>query len=253
MKPIGLQSLKPIGFLFLEAVVTTLKGATVLVTGGGRGIGRMLVENLYERGVAKVYATARDPRTVTHSRAVALALEVTDPASVTAAAEQAQDVTVLINNAGASVRASYLDSPMDDVRRDLETNFYGPLLVTRAFAPIIERNGGGHILNVHSALSWLADGTPYSASKAALWSQTNSLRLELKPRGIAVTGLHVAYVDTDMTSGLDAAKVDPRDVAVAALDGIEAGAHEVLADDTTRWVKSQLSADLEALYAQLNQ
>ncbi|MET9014925.1 SDR family oxidoreductase [Streptomyces olivaceoviridis] len=232
--------------------MTAIEGATVLVTGGGRGIGKMLVEELYARGAGKVYATARDPRTVTYPGAVPLALEVTDPASVTAAAKQAQDVTVLINNAGASVRASYLDSPMEEVRRDLETNFYGPLLVTRAFVPIIERNGGGHILNVHSALSWLADGTPYGASKAALWSQTNSLRLELQPRGIAVTGLHVAYVDTDMTSGIDAPKADPLDVAVAALDGIEAGAHEVLADDTTRWVKSQLSADLEALYPQLN-
>jgi NAD(P)-dependent dehydrogenase (short-subunit alcohol dehydrogenase family) len=141
---------------------------------------------------------------------------------------------------------------MEQVRRDMETNFYGPLLVTRAFAPVIERNGGGHILNVHSALSWLADGTPYSASKAALWSQTNSLRLALQPRGIAVTGLHVAYVDTEMTSGLTAPKADPREVAVAALDGIEAGAHEVLVDDTTRWIKSQLSGDLEALYTQLN-
>lgn len=233
--------------------MTAIKGAVVLVTGGGRGIGNRLVEELDKRGAAKVYATARDPRTVTHPGAVPLALEVTDPASVAAAAEQAQDVTILINNAGASAGASYLDSPMQDVRRDLETNFYGPLLVTRAFAPIIERNGGGHILNVHSALSWLADGTPYSASKAALWSQTNSLRLQLQPRGIAVTGLHVAYVDTDMTAGIDAPKADPRDVATAALDGIEADAHEVLADDTTRWVKSQLSADLDAMYAQLKQ
>lgn len=232
--------------------MTAIEGATVLVTGGGRGIGKMLVEEFYRRGAGKVYATARDPRTVTHPDAVPLALEVTDPASVTAAAEQAQDVTILINNAGASVRASYLDSPMEDVRRDLETNFYGPLLVTRAFVPIIERNGGGHILNVHSALSWLADGTPYSASKAALWSQTNSLRLELQPRGIAVTGLHVAYVDTAMASSVDAPKSDPRGVAVAALDGIETGAHEVLADDTTRWIKSQLSAGPEALYAQLS-
>jgi NAD(P)-dependent dehydrogenase (short-subunit alcohol dehydrogenase family) len=231
--------------------VTAIKDAIVLVTGGGRGIGKMLVEELYARGAGKVYATARDPRTVTHPRAVPLALEVTDPASVAAAAEQAQDVTILINNAGASVRASYLDSSMEDVRRDMETNFYGPLLVTRAFVPIIERNGGGHLLNVHSARSWLADQTAYGASKAALWSQTNSLRLELQPRGIAVTGLHVAYVDTAMAAGVDAPKADPRDVAVAALDGIEAGAHEVLADDITRWVKSQLSADLDALYAQL--
>lgn len=231
--------------------MTAIKGATVFVTGGGRGIGRALVEELYTRGAGKVYATARDPRTVTHPDAVPVALEVTNPVSVASAAQQAQDVTILINNAGASVRASYLGSPMEDVRRDLETNFYGPLLVTRAFVPIIERNGGGHILNVHSALSWLADGTPYSASKAALWSQTNSLRLELQPRGIAVTGVHVAYVDTEMTSGIDAPKADPRDVAVTALDGIEAGAHEVLADDITRWVKSQLSAELEAMYAQL--
>lgn len=233
--------------------MTAIEGANILVTGGSRGIGKALVDALIARGAAKVYATARDPRTVTSPGAVPIALEVTDPASVAAAAEQASDVTIVINNAGAAAGTSYLDSPMDDVRRDLETNFYGPLLVTRAFAPVIERNGGGHLLNVHSALSWLADGTPYSASKAALWSQTNSLRLALLPRGIAVTGLHVAYVDTDMTAGIDEAKADPRDVAEAALDGIESGAHEVLADDTTRWVKSQLSVDIESMYAQLRQ
>ena len=233
--------------------MTTIEGSVALVTGGSRGIGRALVSALYERGAKKVYATARDPRTVTHPVAVPLALEVSDAASVAAAAEQAQDVTLLINNAGASVKAGFLDSPVEDVRREFETNFYGPLLVTRAFVPVIERNGGGHILNVHSVLSWLGIAGSYSASKAALWSQTNSLRLDLRPRGIEVTGLHVGYVDTDMTSGVDAPKADPRDIAVAALDGIEVGAHEVLADDTTRWVKSQLSADLEAMYAQLTQ
>ncbi|MEU1594793.1 SDR family oxidoreductase [Streptomyces sp. NPDC005708] len=231
--------------------MTAIKNATVLVTGGNRGIGKALVEELYARGAGKVYATARDPRTVTHPDAVPVALEVSDPASVAAAAEQAGDVTILINNAGTASHASYLDSPMNDVRRDMDINFYGPLQVARAFVPVIERNGGGHVLNVHSALSWLADGTPYSASKAALWSQTNSLRLHLRPRGITVTGLHVAYVDTDMTSGIDAPKSSPRDVAVAALDGIESGAHEVLVDDVTRQVKSALSGELEALYEQL--
>jgi NAD(P)-dependent dehydrogenase (short-subunit alcohol dehydrogenase family) len=231
--------------------MTAIKNATVLVTGGNRGIGKALVEELYARGAGKVYATARDPRTVTHPDAVPVPLEVSDPASVAAAAEQAGDVTILINNAGTASHASYLDSPMNDVRRDMDINFYGPLQVARAFVPVIERNGGGHVLNVHSALSWLADGTPYSASKAALWSQTNSLRLHLRPRGITVTGLHVAYVDTDMTSGIDAPKSSPRDVAVAALDGIESGAHEVLVDDITRQVKSALAGDLEALYEQL--
>ncbi|MFE0256848.1 SDR family oxidoreductase [Streptomyces sp. NPDC059010] len=231
--------------------MTALKDANVFVTGGSRGIGKALVEELYTRGAVKVYATARDPRTVTHPDAVPVALEVTDPASVAAAAAQAQDVTVLINNAGASVGASFLDSAVEDVRREFETNFYGPLLLTRAFVPIIERNGGGHLLNVHSVLSWLALGGSYSASKAALWSQSNSLRLELQPRGITVTGLHVAYVDTDLTAGVEAPKSDPRTVAALALDGIETGAYEVLADDITRQVKAGLAGDLTGLYEQL--
>ncbi|GAA3810040.1 SDR family oxidoreductase [Streptomyces coacervatus] len=231
--------------------MTAIKDAVVLVTGGSRGIGKALVEELYARGAGKVYATARDPRTVTHPDAIALALEVTDPDSVAAAAAQAQDVTALINNAGASVGGSFLDTSVADVRREFEINFYGPLLMTRAFAPIIERNGGGHILNVHSVLSWLGNAGSYSASKAALWQQTNSLRLELLPRGIAVTGLHVGYVDTDLTARIDEPKAKPRDVAALALDGIEAGAHEVLADDISRQVKAGLSAELAALYPQL--
>ncbi len=231
--------------------MTTIEGSTVLVTGGNRGLGKALVEGLFKRGAKTVYATARDPRTVTHPDAVALALEVTDPASVAAVAEQAQDVTILINNAGGLVQASFLDAPVDDIRREFETNFYGPLNLARAFVPIIESNGGGHLLNVHSVLSWIALGDSYSASKAALWSQTNSLRLALQPRGIGVTGLHVGYIDTDMAANVDAPKSDAGDVAALALDGIETNAFEVLADDLTRQVKAGLSADLAALYPQL--
>jgi NAD(P)-dependent dehydrogenase (short-subunit alcohol dehydrogenase family) len=230
--------------------MTAIKGAVALVTGGSRGIGKALVEELYARGAAKVYATARDPRTVTHPDAVPLALEVTDPASVAAAAAQAEDVTLLVNNAGGFVGASFLGSPVEDVRREFETNFYGPLLMTRAFVPVIERNGGGHVLNAHSVLSWLATAGSYSASKAALWSQTNALRLELRPRGINVTGLHMAYVDTDMAAGIqDSPKARPEDVAALALDGVEADAYEVLVDDVTRQVKAALAADPSVLYA----
>jgi NAD(P)-dependent dehydrogenase (short-subunit alcohol dehydrogenase family) len=230
--------------------MTAIAGATVLVTGGSRGLGKALVEALYDRGAKKVYATARDASTVTHPDAVALALEVTDPASVAAAAEQAQDVTILVNNAGRAIRASFLDDPVEDVRTEFETNFYGPLLTARAFVPIIERNGGGHLLNVHSVLSWIALSGSYSASKAALWSQTNSLRIALKPRGITVSGLHVGYIDTEMTTNVDAPKISPQDVARQAVDGIEADAYEILADDISRQVKGGLAADISALYQQ---
>ncbi|MFH9657114.1 SDR family oxidoreductase [Streptomyces sp. NPDC017248] len=233
--------------------MTSIKNSVALVTGGSRGLGKALVEELYARGAAKVYATARDPRTVTHPDAVPLALEVTDPQSVQAAATAAPDVTVLVNNAGISLGAhSFLDAPLDDVRREFETNFFGPLLVTRAFVPILQRNGGGHLLNVHSALSWIGLAGSYSATKAALWSQTNSLRLELAPRGIGVTGLHVGYVDTDMTAQVDAPKSSPHQVAALALDGVETGAYEVLADDVSRQVKAGLSGDLAAMYPQLS-
>lgn len=157
----------------------------------------------------------------------------------------------MINNAGASVNADFLDSPVEDVRREFETNFYGPLLVTRAFVPVIEHNGGGHILDVHSVLSWIGLAGSCSASKAAFWSQTNSLRLDLKPRGIDVTGLHVGYVDTDMTVGGDAPKSTAGSVAAQALGGIASGAYEVLADDLSRQVKAGLAADPAALYPQL--
>ncbi|MFC1408162.1 SDR family oxidoreductase [Streptacidiphilus sp. N1-12] len=231
--------------------MTEIAGATVLVTGGSRGIGRALVEALYERGAKKVYATARDVSTVRTPGAIPLALEVTDPASVAAAAAQAQDVTILINNAGRAVNASFLDAPIEDVRTEFETNFYGPLLTARAFVPIIERNGGGHLLNVASVLSWIGLAGSYSASKAALWSQTNSLRLDLKPRGIGVTGLHVGYVDTDLAAHIDAPKSSPADVARQALDGIESNAFEVLADELSRRVKQGLAGDIGALYPQL--
>lgn len=231
--------------------MTAIKNSVAIVTGGSRGIGKELVEQLYRRGAAKVYATARDPKTVTHPDAVPLALEVTDPAAALAAARQAADATILINNAGASAGAGLLTASLEQIRRDFETNFFGPLEVTRAFVPVLEGNGGGHILNVHSALSWFSEGTAYSASKAAFWSQTNSLRLLLLERGIRVTGLHVGYVDTDLTAGIDAPKVTVGLVAAKALDGIEADDYEVLVDETSQRVKGALSAPLEALYPQL--
>ena len=222
-----------------------IEGSVALVTGANRGLGQHFAQLLLARGAAKVYAAARNPETVSVDGVVPLRIDVTDPDSIAAAAETASDTTLLINNAGIYTTGGVLDTPLETIRHEMETNFFGTLLVTRAFAPHLLANAPGAILNVASVLSWLhpiAFGT-YSCSKAALWAQTDVVREELKPLNVSVTALHVGFMDTDMTSGIDAAKSDPAVVAADALDGVEAGVVEVLADDLTRNAKAQLSAD----------
>lgn len=221
-----------------------LNDAVAVVTGANRGFGRELAAQLVERG-ARVYAAARRPETVDVPGAVPLPLDVTDAESIRTAADTASDATLLVNNAGISTGTPLIAGSPDAVRREMEVNFFGPLAVTRTFAPVIEANGGGTVLNVLSVLSWVhpAGLGSYAASKAAAWALTNAAREELAPRGISLTALHVGYMDTDMASGVPAdEKVDPAEVAAQALSGIEAGLPEILADETTRYVKRSLAA-----------
>lgn len=231
-----------------------IERSVALVTGANRGLGRAIALELLKRGAKKVYGAARDPRTITVPGLTPIKLDITDSADVTAAAELARDVTLLVNNAGTNTGGSLMapDSAAG-TRADLETNFFGMATMSRAFAPILSANGGGAILNVLSALSFvsLPRVAGYSASKAAAWSLTNALRLELLEQGTQVVALHVGFMDTDMAASVAAPKVDPADVAAAALDGIEAGLHEVLADDTSRALKRGLSADLAVIYPAL--
>ncbi|HEV6952649.1 MAG TPA: SDR family oxidoreductase [Promicromonospora sp.] len=231
--------------------MTDLRNAVVLVTGANGGLGRLFVTEALSRGATKVYATARTPRTWDDERVVPLALDITSTQSIAAAAEQAGDVTVLINNAGISApRLPVLRTPLDDVRRVFETNVFGQVAMLQAFAPVLARNGGGAVIDVHSSLSWLAMGT-YSATKAAFWSFTNALRLELLEQGTQVVGAHLGYTDTPMTAALDVPKKDPRDIVEAIYTGLEAGELEVLADDTSREVKQALAEPLPVLYPAL--
>ena len=228
-----------------------IEGSTALVTGANRGLGRHLAQELLARG-AHVYAAARNPGSVDLPGVTPVALDVTDPASVAAAADATGDVTLLVNNAGSSTGATLLDGPLADIEREMNTHFYGTLRVTRAFAPQLAAGGGGGVLNVLSALSWLNLGASgaYSAAKAAEWSLTNGLRVQLAGQGTQVTALHVGYMDTDMVRHLDVPKVDPAVVAKLALDGLAAGVPEVLADDTSRRVQQGLAGGVAALYPQ---
>jgi NAD(P)-dependent dehydrogenase (short-subunit alcohol dehydrogenase family) len=232
--------------------MTSLRGAVVFVTGANGGLGTEFVTQALDRGAARVYATARTPRARDDERIVSLALDVTDPASIAAAVADAQDVTVLVNNAGIGGGGPLLDTPLADVRDLLETNTIAPLALAQAFAPILARNGGGAIIDVHSVLSWLAVGGAYSASKAAFWSVTNTLRLELQTQGTQVLGAHLGYTDTPMTANVTEPKGRADDVVRAVYDGLEAGEDEVLADEISRQVRMALSAPLSALYPQLS-
>jgi NAD(P)-dependent dehydrogenase (short-subunit alcohol dehydrogenase family) len=226
---------------------TEFDGAVVLVTGANGGLGQEFVRQALELGAAKVYASARSPRTWDDERVVPLTLDVTDPDSVSRAAAAADDVTVVINNAGISNGASVIGDTAS-LREVFEVNFFGAVDVADKFAPVLGRNGGGALLNVLSVLSWIAIGDGYSAAKAALWSASNMQRILLAGQGTLVTSLYLGYTDTPMTAGVDAPKNDPADVVAQAYAGLAAGEYEVLADDLSRQVKAGLAGSVEGLY-----
>ena len=222
-----------------------LRNSVALVTGANRGLGRQFAAQLLQRGATKVYAAARNPDSVDLPGATPLRLDVTHRESIAHAAAVATDVTLLVNNAGIWTHARLTDGDADQIRLEMETHYFGALGVTRGFAPILAANGGGAILNVLSVLSWLhvPEYGAYCAAKSAAWAMTNVIRQELAPSGIHVAALHVGYMDTDMAAhGAPEEKIDPAGVAAAALDGIEAGVTEILADDMSQNAKLSLAA-----------
>jgi NAD(P)-dependent dehydrogenase (short-subunit alcohol dehydrogenase family) len=229
-------------------------GSVALVTGANRGLGKSLCAALLTRGATKVYAGARDPSSVRMDGVEAIQLDITSADDIAAAAARCGDVTLLVNNAGIGTGTSALSADaIEMAQREFDTNVLGPLAMCRAFAPILGANGGGAIVNVLSVLAWLSAprSALYCAAKAASWSLTNAIRQELHGQGTQVLALHVGFMDTDMTAGLDVPKSSPDDVAAQVMDGLEAGDFEVLADDVSRRVRAGLSGDLAVLYPAL--
>lgn len=234
-----------------------IAGQVALVTGANRGIGRQFVLELLERGATRVYATARRPEKLDFAddRVVPLALDLTDHESVVAAAAAAPDLTLLINNAGISTGTPLVTGNLAEIRREMDTHFWGTLDVIREFAPTLGRNGGGAIVNVLSALSWFAapGSGAYAAAKAAEWNMTNAVRLELAAQDTLVQGVLLGAADTDIMAGYDGPMIDPRDVSRASFDGLDAGSIEVLVDDWTRMVKASLAGDPVPFYEKMTQ
>lgn len=230
-----------------------VEGAAALVTGANRGLGAAIAQALLDAG-AKVYGAARDPATITNQGLIAVPLDVTDGDDIAIAARTCRDVSIVVNNAGIlRSSASLAEGAVDAARAEMETNFFGSMRMARAFAPVLRRNGGGALVNMLSVLSFMSvpQGATYSASKAAAWSLTNSLRIELRRQGTLVVAVHAGYIDTDMAAGVSAEKVSPQSVADQIVAAITSGAEEVLADPTSEMVKAALPEDLTTLYPAL--
>lgn len=221
-----------------------IKSSVVLVTGANRGLGLAFAKGLIANGASKVYAGVRDPKKVVEPDLHPIKLDITQPEDIKAAVDACPDVTLLINNAGISLRGGFLsESGIDVARTQFETNFFGTLGMSRAFAPILKTHGGGALVNVLSVLSWINMPViaSYSASKSAMWALTNGLRNELRSQGTLVVGVHAAFIDTDMAKSVPYPKIKPEDVVQQTLKALEDGIEEVFADAITRKVKGELS------------
>jgi NAD(P)-dependent dehydrogenase (short-subunit alcohol dehydrogenase family) len=221
-----------------------VRDSVALVTGANRGIGHAFVRALVDHGAAKVYAGVRDLPTMADRGVTPLQLDVTKPEEITAAAAVADDVTIVINNAAVDGEGTkLLEGSFDDARRAMEVNYFGTWAISRAFAPILARNGGGALVNMLSVASWI--GEPllpgYAASKAAQWSLTQSLQESLRDQGTLVVGVYAGFVETDLSARFDAPKISPSSVAEQTMQALAGNATEVLADERTRAVKAALS------------
>jgi NAD(P)-dependent dehydrogenase (short-subunit alcohol dehydrogenase family) len=232
-----------------------IEGRSALVTGANRGLGAAFAQALVERGARTVYGAARQPGDITSPDVVPVQLDITSAAEVAAAAARCQDVALLINNAAYATRSPLIGSPsLDEARREMETNYFGTLAMCRAFAGVLGRNGGGALVNMLSVVSFFSHPAmgSFCATKAALWSLTNGVRIELRAQGTLVVGVHSGFIDTRLAAGFDVPKHAPAEVAAQVLDAVEADREEVLADERTRAMKAALPSDLELIYPDLD-
>ena len=212
------------------------KDKVILITEANRGIGQSLVKALLNNGVAKIYATCRDLKRMpsfNDDRIVPLELDITDDQQFAWAANAAQDTEILINNAGTVNSGNILEGDLLGMDNDLQVNYFGTIKMMRAFAPILIRNKPSIMINIVSiaAYSPLPSIAGYAASKAALFSATQSVRIELAKKGVIVYAVNPGAIDTDMNKGSDWDMPNPDSTAIQILQGVADGKLDSIPDE----------------------
>lgn len=211
------------------------KDRVILVTGANRGIGRSLVKALLGYGVKKIYATCRDLSQMpdfADSRVIPLPLDITKEEDIAKVVADTSDTEILINNAGVVNPGTILEGNLTGMEYDMRVNYFGTISMMRAYAPILEANSPSRIINIVSiaAYSPLPTIAGYAASKAALLSATQSVRIELAKKGITVHAVNPGAIDTDMNKGSDWDMTSPDSVAVQILELVASGQLDIVPD-----------------------
>jgi NAD(P)-dependent dehydrogenase (short-subunit alcohol dehydrogenase family) len=235
-----------------------IQDCVALVTGSNRGLGRAYCDGLLRAGAAKVYAAARDPSKIElrDPRVVPIALDVTSPSDVMAAARHCQDISLLINNAGVLRNSAMLATGAEAAaRQEMEINYFGVLTMAQCFAPILAENGGGAIVNVLSVASWIASPfmATYCASKAAAEVLTDAIRVQLRSQRTQVAGVYAGYIDTDMSAHVTQPKASPGQIVERTFTGLESGIDRIFADNSAVYVDQKSRSDRAAFDAEFLQ
>ena len=231
-----------------------IEGSVALVTGANRGLGQAFARSLVDRGARRVYAAARHPEQITDSNVTPIKLDITSATLVADATRNGADVNLLINNAVEARQSPLIGADsLESARAQMETNYFGTLAMCRAFAPVLARNGGGALINMCSIVSFFNVPSMGSlcATKAALWSMTHGVRIELRSQGTQVVSVHVGFIDTRLSADFNVPKHAPADVATIVINAVEAGSEEVLVDERTRNAKENLPRDHELIYPEI--